>query len=57
MEIAESVPIGHVRQATTFFKLQATNNFYNFMRAFLRQETILSLGARVVAPCAFTPIV
>ena len=27
------------------------------MRALLRQETILSLVARVVAPCAFTPLI
>ena len=26
------------------------------MRALLRQATILSLVARVVAPCAFTPL-
>ena len=39
---------------------QATSDkilhFYNFMRALLRQETILSLVARFVAPCAFTPL-
>ena len=45
MEIAESVPTGRDKIL----------NFYNFMRALLRQATILSLVARVVAPCAFTP--
>ena len=39
---------------------QATSDkiliFYNFMRAFLRQATILSFVARVAAPCAFTPL-
>ena len=35
MEIAESVPTGPVRQATKFFKRQATKFliFYNFTRA------------------------
>ena len=49
MEIAESVPTGLERQATSDKIL----NFYNFMCALLRQATILSLVARVVALCAF----
>ena len=59
MEIAESVPTGRVR-ATSDKIFQATSDkiliFYNFMRALLRQTTILSLVAHVVAPCAFTPL-
>ena len=53
MEIAESVPTGRVRQNFSSDKIL---HFYNFMRALLRQATILSLVARVVAPCAFTPL-
>ena len=50
----------HRTRATSDKIFQATTDkilyFYNFMRALLRQATILSLVARVVAPCAFTPL-
>ena len=46
----------HRTRATSDKIFQVTSdkilNFYNFMRALLRQATILSL----VAPCAFTPL-
>ena len=50
----------HRTRATSDKIFQTTSdkilNFYNFMRALLRQATILSLVTRVVAPCEFTPL-